>query len=182
MFNETYVEDKDNTLQIVPYQKEWQHKDADDRRTDANRSFAVDHETIRKLEQDIKTALQEISKLNEDVIRINANFIKLQKECAAQHDHKTTISWTMMIAIIWVIAKSATKKTQQHWASNDNKIEWQCVHQLLSRNHADIRMADLRRIINKYPKKIGHIKTTGRGRTKIKVICDLRSFQNANVV
>ena len=181
-FNETYIEEKDDSLSIVFYQKQRRHKDADDSATSSNASFSIDNETIRKLERDIKTALQQISKLNEDVIRIDANLIKLQKECAAQHDHKATISWIMVIAIVWVIAKSDTKKTQQHEASNDNENEWQCLNQLLSRNHANIRMADLRKIINEHHDELGHIKTTGRGRTKIKIICDLRSFQNANVV
>ena len=176
-----YFEKKDDSFSVVQYQRR-RFKDADDNRTSANASLLIDHETIRKLQRDIRRALQETSRLNEDIIRIDGYLIKLQKQCGAQPVYRGTICWIMVIAIIWVIAKSDTKQTQQHEASNDNENEWQCLNQLLSRNHANIRMADLRKIINKYQDKLDHIKTAGRGRTKIKIICELRAFQNANAV
>ena len=136
--------------------------------------------SIGDLKREIESLLKKLSKVNANIIEY---LVELQgkyteADDSNQRHYKEIISRSMLIAIIWVIAK----KMHRHRAPKEKDDEWRCIDQLLSRNHANIRMADLRTIINKYYDKLGHIKTAGRGRTKIKIISDLTAFQNASVV
>ena len=136
-------------------------------------SFKADVEDIDDLKRVAELALKKLSELNKEITRINAHLAKLQKECTNQRDFKEISCWIIVIAAIWAISK----RFYQRRASTDNENEWHCINQLLSRNHAEVRMADLQRIINKYHDELGHIKTAGKGRTKNRIIDDLRAFQ-----
>ena len=142
------------------------------------------HRRINELRDQIESALKELSELGVDVaVYLKQLLIGFEATANRQNDrtHRSIICTAiaiMLISLICIIAK----QVQRLRASNDSENVWNGLNQLLSRNHAEIRMVDLRRIINKYQDELGHIKTAGRGRTKIKIIGDLRAFQNANVV
>ena len=165
--NMTFTEEKDNSFAIVPHKQ---------KKTNSNA------ETIQMLKREIKMIFQKLMELTQDVVCINARMDKLQKEFGEQLEQITTFYKVIIIAIICMISKEFAKQIQRRRAFKGNDNEWGCINQLSSRNHASIRMADLRRIINRYHNKLGHIKTIGRGRTKRKIVDDLTAFQNSNVV
>ena len=130
---------------------------------------------IDHLKEEIESALQELSEFDVDIFEylVELRNKYTHTDYSNERDYKETVYWIMVIAIIWVIVKQVQRRRAS--ASKDN--EWHCFNGLLSRNHAEIRLRDLRRIISKYHEVLGHIKTAGKGRTKIKIIDDLRAFQ-----
>ena len=160
--NMTFTEEKDNSFAIVPHKQ---------KKTNSNAG------TIQMLKREIKMLFQKLLELTQDVVRINARMDKLKKEFGEQLEQITAFCKVIIIAIICMIAKEFANNMQRRTAPKEKDDEWGCIDQLLSRNHTHIRMIDLRGIIKKYQDKLGHIKTTGRGRTKFKIICDLRAFQ-----
>ena len=142
------------------------------------------HRRINELRDQIESALKELSELGVDVAVYLKQLLISFGATVNRHNDRThrriicTAIAIMIISLFCIIAK----QVQRRRAPNDSENVWNGLNQLLSRNHAEIRMVDLRGIINEHQDELGHIKTAGRGRTKIRIIGDLRAFQNANVV
>ena len=129
----------------------------------------------KELKESILAALNELD--TNCGVDVNEYLMQLQKDCELStvvYDARLLFSSFFMAIIVIVAAIYSFAYRSVH-----RVITKYYINRLLPKNNADIRMVDLRTIIHRNQWIFGHIKTSGKGRTKMKILNELRSMQFA---
>ena len=125
-----------------------------------------------ELKKSILAALNELD--TKFGIGVNEYLMQLQRgygHLTDAHDAKLFFSFLMVtIAAVYLFAYPP-------YRSMNKMISKYYINCLLPKNNANVRIVDLRKIIHRNQWIFGHIKTSGKGRTKMKILNELRNTQ-----